>query len=256
MIESEPGRIRRRMLVIPIAILLGGLSLFVGLNPGFRSEFRVVWGLLLGGDPDPLRDWLLGFGAWAPVMSGLLQVLTSLIPVLPGFVLAIANAMLYGVLLGGLLTFVTALLAAAACFGLARWMGRPGVERVVSEEALARVDDFMERRGIFAVFLGRLIPFINPDVLSYAAGATRMGWFPFLVAMAAGAVPATIFYSVVGGMAVESTLRVIALVAVAAILPLLLLAAFQGPIRRRATGRKRAGAGEDEPRSAASADGR
>jgi uncharacterized membrane protein YdjX (TVP38/TMEM64 family) len=89
------------------------------------------------------------------------------------------------------------------------------------------MDSFMERRGLLAVFLGRLIPFINPDVLSYAAGVTGIRWVPFLAAMAAGAFPATVFYSIVGALALDSTVWVVAMVTVATIVPLAILWVFR-----------------------------
>jgi uncharacterized membrane protein YdjX (TVP38/TMEM64 family) len=165
------------------------------------TELRVGWDLLLAGDPGPVREWLLDFGPWAPIASGVLHILAAVVPFLPGFVIAIANAAVFGAVLGGALTFLNGTLAAAACFGIARVAGRPFVERIVPTESLANVDRFMERRGVLAVFLARLVPIINPDVMSYAAGTTRIGWTRFLVAVAAGAVPATIFYSVIGAYA-------------------------------------------------------
>jgi uncharacterized membrane protein YdjX (TVP38/TMEM64 family) len=225
MTGSEAG-LRRRVLGALLGTgVVGGVLLAA--SPGIRLEARTAWALLLSADPEALRSWLLGFGLWAPLLSGFLQIVSSVIPFLPGFVLGIANAMLYGAILGGILTFVTALIAAGVCFGLARVLGRPGVERVVSTGALERVDRFVESKGLWTVFLGRLIPFINPDVLSYAAGATRMGWIPFLAAMAAGALPATIFYSIIGAMVVESTLLVVSVVVAATVIPLVLLALFR-----------------------------
>ncbi len=208
---------------LPAILLVVGLVVVLWASPGIRGELRVAWGLLLGGDPAPLRLWLLQFGAFAPIVSALLQVATSLIPVLPSFLVAIANAMLYGSVLGGVLTFVTALIAAAACFGLARAVGRPGVERIVAQRTLSRMDGFMERRGILAVFLARLIPFINPDVVSYAAGVTRIRWPAFLAAIAAGSVPSTVFYSIVGAAALDSTPWVVGAVTVSTLIPLFLL---------------------------------
>lgn len=232
-------RLSPTLLALLPALLLGGALGGMLLHPGFRGELAAAWGLLLAGDPDPLRDWLRGFGAWAPVVSALLQIATSVFPPLPSFLLGIANAMLYGLWWGALLTFVTALLAAAVCFGIARVVGRPGVERLISPESLQRMDAFMERRGILAVFAGRLIPFINPDVVSYAAGVTRIGWIPFLAAILAGSIPATLFYSAVGATAVEVSGRVAVLVAISALGPLLLLALLRKRIlawdlRRRA----------------------
>jgi uncharacterized membrane protein YdjX (TVP38/TMEM64 family) len=220
-------RLKPTLLALLPALLLAAALAGLLLRPGFRAELVIVWELLLDGDPEPLRAWLLGFGVWAPVVSALLQIATSVFPPGPSFVVAIANAMLYGALLGGLLTFVTALLAAAVCFGIARVVGRPGVERLISERTLARMDGFMERRGILAVFLGRVIPFINPDVVSYAAGVTGIRWVPFLLAIAAGSVPATIFYSVLGATAAEASGWVILLVSVSSLVPFVLLVVFR-----------------------------
>lgn len=209
-----------------------------------------AWALLWEGDPARLRAWLLGFGIWAPIVSTAIQVLSSLVPILPGFVLGIANAMLYGALLGGLLTFSSALLAATCCFGLARVIGRPGVERIVSRASIARVDAFMERRGMLTVFLGRLQPFINHDVLSYAAGATSVGWRSFLLAMSAGALPSTVVYSLVGAMALEVSRVVVLIVTLAALLPFGVLWLTRYRLRGSREPASRAGGsapGSDEP---------
>ncbi|MEX2530722.1 MAG: TVP38/TMEM64 family protein [Gemmatimonadota bacterium] len=212
--------------LVPALLLAAGFGLLVATSARFRSELVTAGALLRHGDAVGLQDWLLGYGFWAPLVSGLLQVATSVFPPGPSFLLAIANAMLYGAVLGGLLTFVTALGAAAVCFGIARKVGRPGIERLVSRSKLERMDAFMQRHGILAVFLGRLIPFINPDIVSYAAGVTRIGWVPFLLAVGAGAFPSTVFYSVVGAAALEMAGWVILMVAVSTIVPLILLAWF------------------------------
>ncbi|MGH2370781.1 MAG: TVP38/TMEM64 family protein, partial [Chloroflexota bacterium] len=48
------------------------------------------------------------------------------------------------------------------------------------------------------VLIARLIPIISFDVVSYAAGFTRIGLLPFLVATGVGQLPATVVYSVLG----------------------------------------------------------
>lgn len=237
--EAARGKLRRSrtgpvaLALLPTLLLVGAVVAVVGLNPGLRGEFLVAWGLLWDGEPERIREWLLGFGPWAPAVSAGLQVATSVFPPGPSFLLGIANAMVFGPLLGGILTFGSALLAAAICFGIARIVGRPGVELVVSEASLARVDNFMARRGMVAVFLGRLIPFINPDLVSYGAGVTGIRWVPFLVAMAAGTLPSTVFYTMVGAWAVETTGWVLLAVGVASLLPFLLLLLFRRRFYRR-----------------------
>jgi uncharacterized membrane protein YdjX (TVP38/TMEM64 family) len=91
----------------------------------------------------------------------------------------------------------------------------------------------VERRGVWAVFWGRLIPFINPDIVSYGAGLTRLGWRRFLGAMGAGAFPATVFYSIVGASALSAAPWAILAVTAATLLPLLLFWIFRERIVKR-----------------------
>ncbi len=242
--SGPPREVRGRkralaLTLLPTVLLAGGIALLFVADEGLRAEFTTAWGLLSEGDPEALLDWLRSYGAWAPVISGLLQIVTSIFPPGPSFLLGIVNAMLFGVVLGGLLTFGTALVAASICFGIARVVGRPGVERIVAPDNLERVDDFMKRRGIAAVFLTRLIPFINPDIVSYAAGVTGIRYAAFLLAMGAGAIPSTIFYSVIGATAAEASGWVIGIVLVSSIVPVILFVIYRDEIRAWAERRRR-----------------
>jgi uncharacterized membrane protein YdjX (TVP38/TMEM64 family) len=183
---------------IALAVLVYALA------PGIRAEVHAAAGMAARADIAPLRDYLLGFGWWAPVISTLLQILTSIIAPLPSFVLAFVNAMLFGWWWGAVLTWTTALLAAAICFGMARALGRPAVERFVPGGALERMDGFFARNGAAAVLVARLIPFINPDVLSYGAGLTAMRWRLFMASIAVGSLPSTALYTYLGSRGVTS----------------------------------------------------
>ncbi len=54
---------------------------------------------------------------------------------------------------------------------------------------------------MYAVLIARLVPILSFDVISFAAGLTRMGFWGFLIATAVGAAPATFVYSYLGGRA-------------------------------------------------------
>lgn len=189
--------------VLLITLLLGVLAGYA-LVPDLRQEVNETVGLLARADIAPLRDYLLSFGLWAPLVSALLQLLTSVLAPLPSFVLTFANAFVFGFWWGMLLTFTTALLASAVCFGLARALGRPAVERLATRRALEATDTFFHRHGPYAVVIARLIPFINPDVLSYAAGLTPLTWRVFLVSIAVGSLPSTVLYSYLGARGLTS----------------------------------------------------
>jgi uncharacterized membrane protein YdjX (TVP38/TMEM64 family) len=199
---SAPPPTRRRAAALAACAALAAAALALALLPDFRAEALAAARMAARADIAPLRDYLLGFGWWAPVISAALQILTSVIAPLPSFVLTFVNAMLYGWWWGAVLTWTTALPAAAICFGLARALGRPGVERFVPAGTLERMDRFFLRHGVAAVLVARLIPFVNPDVLSYAAGLTPMRWRWFMASIAVGSLPSTALYSYLGSRGV------------------------------------------------------
>jgi uncharacterized membrane protein YdjX (TVP38/TMEM64 family) len=94
-------------------------------------------------------------------------------------------------------------LAAAVCFGISRAVGRVPVEVLVGRAGLESADRWFARWGMYAVFVGRLIPGVAFDVISYAAGLTRMRFRSFLLATALGIFPQTFLYSYLGRQAPE-----------------------------------------------------
>ncbi len=59
---------------------------------------------------------------------------------------------------------------------------------------------FFIANGKYTILVCRLLPFMSFDIVSYAAGLTSMKFMPFFIATGIGQLPATIFYSYVGGM--------------------------------------------------------
>lgn len=161
------------------------------------------------GDPESavkqLRDYLLGFGIWAPLASALLMVIQSVAAPIPAFVITFANGLLFGWLPGAALSWVSAMAGAALCFWLAQSLGRPAVEKLAGgSRALAETDAFFRRHGSHAIVIARLLPFVPFDIVSYGAGLTRMRFLPFLAATGIGQLPATLLYSWLGQSMTQS----------------------------------------------------
>ena len=177
--------------------MAGAVALYVLVAP-LREAVNAGVAALDPRDIGKLRDVLLSFGPWAPVVSFLLMVLQSVVAPLPAFVITIANGLLFGAFWGGVLSWSSAMVGAALCFAIARALGRPLVERLVGSAPLAKSDAIFERYGTHAVLIARLIPLISFDVVSYAAGLTSIGFLPFMVATGLGQLPATVVYSLLG----------------------------------------------------------
>jgi uncharacterized membrane protein YdjX (TVP38/TMEM64 family) len=180
--------VRRASIALGLA---GAGALLLGLVlPDVRTGTAHALGLLAAGDLAGLREYLRGFGLWAPLVSVALMQVQAVIAPLPSFPLMYANGLLFGTLWGGLLSWASILVSALVCFGLARLFGRPLVERVVSPAALARADRHLARLGPLSLFAARLIPLTSFDLLSYAAGLTPMRLGPFCLATGLGMTPA------------------------------------------------------------------
>ncbi len=199
-LDARTVRLLRLAALLVAAGLFGLLYL---LSSGFRSEVNQALGLLGRGDIAGLRDYILSFGLWAPVASCFLMVLQALVAPVPSFLITFANGLAFGVFWGWMLSLFGHVLAAAVCFGISRSLGRVPVEVLVGRTGLQSADRWFARWGVYAVFVGRLIPGVAFDVISYAAGLTRMRFRNFIVATTLGIFPQTLLYSYLGQRAPE-----------------------------------------------------
>ncbi|WP_245747410.1 TVP38/TMEM64 family protein [Anaerobacillus alkalidiazotrophicus] len=163
---------------------------------------------LIEADIEAFRDYLLSFGVWAPVVSFFLMIFTLIVAPLPAFVVTFSNGLLFGAFWGGVLSWTSAMVGAAICFFIARSLGRPVVEKLVSKTALHWTDLFFERYGMHSVLIARLIPVVSFALISYASGLTAIRFIVFVIATGIGQLPATILYSILGENANKSVLVV------------------------------------------------
>lgn len=190
---------RKKSLVVKIGVLLLiiGIYLFVGPVNRFVNQMIFYLSML---NLESLKQYILSFGIWAPIISFILMILQSVAAPLPAFLITFANAALFGWVKGALLSWTSAMAGAALCFYIARFLGRDTVEKLTSKFAIDSVDEFFNKYGKHTILIARLLPFISFDLVSYAAGLTSMSFVSFFIATGIGQLPATIIYSYVGDM--------------------------------------------------------
>ncbi|EQK46410.1 MULTISPECIES: TVP38/TMEM64 family protein [Paraclostridium] len=190
---------RKKSLVVKIGVLLLiiGIYLFVGPINRFINQMIFYLSML---NLESLKQYILSFGIWAPIISFILMILQSVAAPLPAFLITFANAALFGWVKGALLSWTSAMAGAALCFYIARFLGRDTVEKLTSKFAIDSVDEFFNKYGKHTILIARLLPFMSFDLVSYAAGLTSMSFISFFIATGIGQIPATIIYSYVGDM--------------------------------------------------------
>ncbi|WP_236242970.1 TVP38/TMEM64 family protein [Streptomyces sp. CC228A] len=165
-------------------MLLGGLAAWAALD-GAR---------LLAG----VGERVDALGAWAPFVFALCYAL-AVTGLLPGAVLSATAGALFGVPVGAAAVLVGATAGASLSFGIGRRLGRPAVERYAGTGRLARLDDFLARRGFLAVLVMRLVPLFPFNLVNYGAGVSGVRFLPFVTATALGIVPGTLTLVGLGG---------------------------------------------------------
>lgn len=151
-------------------------------------------------DVEKIKEYILSFGLLAPVISFLLMIFQSVMAPLPAFLITFTNAALFGWVYGALLSWFSAMVGAILCFYIAKMLGREFVEKITSKTALDSFDGFFEKHGKYAILIARLLPFISFDIVSYAAGLTKIKLKDFIIATGLGQLPATLVYSYAGEM--------------------------------------------------------
>lgn len=149
---------------------------------------------------DSARDYISQFGIFAPLISAFLMIFQSIIAIvpLPAFFITVANGALFGFGWGMLLSWSSAMLGAAICFYIARFLGAKHVARILSQPLVDKTDEFLKKYGSHAILIARLLPYIPFDVVSYVAGLTRMRFISFWIATGIGQLPATAVYTFLG----------------------------------------------------------
>ena len=169
-----------------------------------RSVFEV--------DANDLRSWILSFGLWAPAMYIVIYTVRPLI-FFPASVLSIAGGLAFGAWLGTLYTIIGATMGAMLSFYVAKTFGKSLVRKEWTGKA-GKVQSQMEQSGFFYVLLFRLIPFINFDLISYAAAFAKVRFTSFALATLIGIIPGTFAYNFLGSSFVSGNPKIILLAVV------------------------------------------
>lgn len=183
-------------------------------------------------DVERLEVLVARAGLWGPVLIVTLMTLAVVASPIPSAPIALAAGAAYGHLWGTVQVVIGAELGALIAFGLARVLGHDVLRRVFGD----RVDAGLlgSQTALTAtVFASRLMPFVSFDMISYAAGLSRLHAWRFAFATLAGIIPASFLLAHFGGEAVSgdlgrATWAVLGLGLVTG-LPLLLVALRQKP---------------------------
>lgn len=136
--------------------------------------------------------WLRGSTAAPLIYIALYAAATAL--AIPGSVLTLAGGAMFGVVWGTVYTTIAANLGANAAFGVARYLGRDGIEALAGDR-LEKLDRATRDHGFRGLLTLRLIPAVPFNALNFGSGLTSIGWSTYAAATAIGIFPGTLVYT-------------------------------------------------------------
>jgi uncharacterized membrane protein YdjX (TVP38/TMEM64 family) len=147
----------------------------------------VVFGILRVVSQDDVQSWIEPLGNWgAPVYAVISALLGCML--VPGPLLAAVSGVLFGTWLGFAVTLTSSVLAALIGWEIGRRTGEiDGPHRA-----------FLERRGLWAVIVQRLLPGIPDAPVNYLAGAVGVKSRDLALGTAIGVAPRAFAYTALG----------------------------------------------------------
>lgn len=129
-----------------------------------------------------LRQWLRGFGVWAPVVFGLGYAVATMLGV-PGTPLTVLAAVLFGPWVGVITMIVATSVAAIVGFALARAVIADQVEALLrGRPAYEKLQQMVETSPWTAIVFARLMPAFPFTLVNYTLGASRVPFSTYLLA--------------------------------------------------------------------------
>jgi uncharacterized membrane protein YdjX (TVP38/TMEM64 family) len=148
-------------------------------------------------DVEVVRRVVGDTGPAAPVAYVVVSALLGAVFV-PGPILAAGSGLLFGPLLGTLVTLCSAVGTATLTSLIGRRAGRDSARALLGSDRADRLDRQVQRRGLWAVVGQRFIPGISDALASYAFGAFGIPWWQMAVGAFIGSAPRAFVYTALG----------------------------------------------------------
>ncbi len=184
---TEKCKIIKKVIIYPLILLI--LSFIV------YKIYKMNIGV------NDIKDYIESFGKMGSIIY---IVMFSLVPLtlFPDSVLAIAGGLIFGLVNGYIYTTIGALIGGTLSFYISRKLGRNVVKKFTKEK-LDKVEDMINEKGFFIVFMLRLIPLFPFDVISYGAGLTSIKYKDFILATLFGTIPGILVFVNIGAQSVN-----------------------------------------------------
>ncbi|WP_304068040.1 TVP38/TMEM64 family protein [Pedobacter glucosidilyticus] len=201
-------------------VVIAVILLCYFLIPEVRNFMKEAYTILTSDDTARIRNWVSTFGLWGPIVLILAMVIQLFLMVIPSIIIMVIAVLAYGPWLGSLITLAGIISAASIGYIVGDYLGDVGVEKLIGEKALQKIETFFKAYGLWTIIVFRASPFLSNDAISFVGGFVEMTYKRFIIATILGSTPLLILVAVFGqsidqlkpGLIIASVISVIGLI--------------------------------------------
>lgn len=134
-------------------------------------------------DPDRLEERLRQMGAIAPIAFLAVQIIQTIIPIIPGGVSSAIGVIVFGPFYGFIYNYIGLLISSYIAFTLVKRYGKTFMLKVMEQKTYDKYIGWLEKGKKFDLFfaLAILLPGMPDDILCMICGLTNMRTRRFLL---------------------------------------------------------------------------
>ncbi|MCB8922355.1 MAG: TVP38/TMEM64 family protein [Ardenticatenaceae bacterium] len=169
-------------------------------------------------DREAVAAYLQQFGLLAPLLLSIVLVLQVIVAAIPGHALMIGGGYVYNFAFAFSISLAATVLGSQLAFLLARWAGRPLVERLAPVNLLNKWYDMSAQKGMLFFMFAFMLPIFPSDVMNYVAGLSSLSPRRFFIANLLGRFPGVMLMTAIGAYGFQLSLGVWIGIAIATII--------------------------------------
>lgn len=158
-----------------------------------------------------LREFIMGFGAFAPLIFILIQASQVILSPIPGEATGFIGGFIFG-LPAFIYSTIGLSLGSIVAFLIARYFRRYIRPVLEKNSYYMRFESLLQHQGVFVTFLLFVLPGFPKDFLCYLLGLSKMPWEIFLLICTLGRMPGTLMLTFQGADLFEARFLRLALV--------------------------------------------
>ena len=187
--------------IITVVVVFG----FVFLGYLYRVPLleKIIFLYDLFTDRDQIKSFVTSFGAGAPVVFIIMQILQVLLAPFPGEATGFIGGFLFGTAKGFLYSSIGLTVGSLINFTIGRFLGKRYVRKLIPPAPLERIDNIVKRQGVIVLFILFIFPGFPKDYLCLLLGLSAIPLKIFIILVAIGRMPGTLMLSLQGSYLFE-----------------------------------------------------